>query len=105
MEIFPEKLRSDIYYDTSAIVITLIILGRYFEALTRGKASQAIRALVGLQPKTAHLIKSQDTSSKMQDYEDVPIENIKVGDLLLVKPGEKILTKGEETGGESAANE
>ena len=82
-------MRGDIYYDTSAIVITLIILGRYFEALTRGKASQAIRALVGLQPKTAHRIKSQDASSKIQDYDDVLIETIKVGDLLLVKPGKK----------------
>ncbi|MEK7130255.1 MAG: heavy metal translocating P-type ATPase [Patescibacteria group bacterium] len=104
-EIFPEKMRGDIYYDTSAIVITLIILGRYFEALTRGKASQAIRALVGLQPKTAHRIKSQDASSKIQDYDDVLIETIKVGDLLLVKPGEKIPTDGVVVEGESAVNE
>lgn len=104
-EFFPEKMRQDIYYDTSAIIITLIILGRYFEALTRGKASQAIRALVGLQPKTAHRIRIHDSGSKIQDYEDVPIEQIKVGDLILVKPGEKIPTDGVIVEGESSINE
>jgi len=104
-EVFPEKLRSDIYYDTSAVIITLIILGRYFEALTRGKASQAIRALVGLQPKTAHKIVKHESGIMNQEFEDVPIENIKVGDLLLVKPGEKIPTDGVVTEGESAVNE
>lgn len=104
-EIFPEKLRGDIYYDTSAVIITLIILGRYFEAITRGKASQAIRALVGLQPKTAHKIVNQESGIMNQEFEEVPIESIKVGDLLLVKPGEKIPTDGIVAEGESAVNE
>ncbi|TAN57653.1 copper-translocating P-type ATPase [Patescibacteria group bacterium] len=104
-EIFPEKLRGDIYYDTSAVIITLIILGRYFEALTRGKASQAIRALVGLQPKTAHRIRNHESGIMNQEYDEVLIEDIKVGDLLLVKPGEKIPTDGVVVEGGSAVNE
>ena len=54
---FPKAFTGSVYYDTSAIIITFILLGKYLEALTKGKASEAIRKLIGLQPKTAIIVR------------------------------------------------
>ena len=87
-----------IYYDTAAVIITLIILGRWFEAIARGKTSEAIKRLMGLAAKTAHVVRKGKTS-------DIPIEDLVVGDIFLVKPGEKIPVDGIVIDGASAVNQ
>ncbi|MGG0937137.1 heavy metal translocating P-type ATPase [Brevibacillus centrosporus] len=87
-----------LYYETSAVLITLIILGKLFEALAKGRTSEAIKKLMGLQAKTATVIRN--------DVETVvPLEEVIVGDLILVKPGEKIPVDGEVMNGTSAVDE
>ncbi|MDO8601633.1 MAG: heavy metal translocating P-type ATPase [bacterium] len=86
------------YFETGAIIAALILLGRFFEAKSRGQASQAIEKLMQLGAKTAHVVANGQVS-------DVPIEQIKVGDVLLVKPGEKIPTDGVLTKGQSSVDE
>lgn len=86
------------YYETSAIVITLIILGRLLESLSRGRTSEAIKALIGLQAKTARVIKDEVEL-------DLPIELVKAGDILVVRPGEKIPVDGVIVKGSSAVDE
>lgn len=86
------------YYDTAAIIITLILLGRLLEAKARGETSEAIKKLIGLKPKTAHLLKNGKEI-------DIPIDQIKPGDILIVKPGEKIPVDGVINEGFSAIDE
>jgi Cu+-exporting ATPase len=74
---------SGVYFDTSAVIITLILTGRFLEHVTKNRASAAVRKLVDLQPTIAHRLK--DGSE-----EEVPIEKVGVGDVLVVRPGEKI---------------
>lgn len=76
-----------VYYETSAIIITLIILGKLLEAVAKGKTSEAIKKLMGLQPKTARVIKDGT------EY-DIPIEEVILGDLIIVRPGEKVPVDG-----------
>ncbi|OGC84612.1 MAG: copper-translocating P-type ATPase [candidate division Zixibacteria bacterium RBG_19FT_COMBO_42_43] len=90
---------AEVYYDTAAVIITLILLGRFLEAKAKGKTSEAIKKLMGLQPKTARLI-SPDGSEK-----DIPIKDVEVGDIILVRPGEKIPVDGEIIEGYSAIDE
>lgn len=82
------QVQLDVYFDVSAIVITLVILGKYLEAKAKGSASEAIKKLLKLQAKTAHFL--HEGKHEM----DVPVEQIKAGDLLRVKPGEKIPVDG-----------
>lgn len=86
------------YYDTSAIIISLILLGRFLELKARGKTNEAIRKLISLGAKTA---------SVMRDGEeiDIPIEEVKVGDILVVRPGEKIPVDGIIKEGYSTVDE
>ncbi|MDA4112686.1 MAG: heavy metal translocating P-type ATPase [Thaumarchaeota archaeon] len=95
----PELLPSSgVYFDTSAIIITLILAGRFLEHVTRSRASAALRKLVELQPPLAHRIEG--------DLEvDVPVERIKVGDLLVVRPGERIPVDAVIVEGRSAIDE
>ncbi|MFC1599066.1 heavy metal translocating P-type ATPase [Patescibacteria group bacterium] len=87
-----------VYFDTAIIILTLIILGKYLEAKAKGKASEAIKRLIKLQAKTARvLIDGQE--------KEIAIEEVKVGDLIIVKPGEKIPVDGEIIEGESAIDE
>lgn len=74
---------SGVYFDTSAVIITLILAGRYLEHVTKGRASAAVRKLVDLQPTKAHRLRGGAE-------EEVPVEEVQVGDVLLVRPGEKI---------------
>lgn len=87
-----------VYYETSAIVITLIILGRLLEAVSRGRTSEAIRKLMGLQAKTARVLRAGEAT-------DIPIEAVQVGDVVVVRPGEKIPVDGVVTDGNSAVDE
>lgn len=87
-----------LYYETSAVLITLIILGKLFEALAKGRTSEAIRKLMGLQAKTATVIRD---GKEMV----IPLEEVVVGDSILVKPGEKIPVDGVVKSGTSAVDE
>jgi len=86
------------YFDGAAMIITLILLGRLLEAKTKGKTSQAIKRLMGLKPKTAWVIRDGKGM-------DIPIEAVTKGDLLLVRPGEKIPTDGVLVSGSSSVDE
>jgi heavy metal translocating P-type ATPase len=86
------------YLDTSALIIAFLLLGRYFEARAKGRASRAIKALLELGAKEARLL--IDGEERM-----VPVERVRVGDLLRVRPGEKIPVDGEVTDGASAVDE
>ncbi|OIK13407.1 copper-translocating P-type ATPase [Bacillus sp. MUM 116] len=88
----------DLYYETSAILITLIILGKLFEAKAKGRSSEAIKKLMGLQAKTAIVVR--DGVEK-----EVPLEEVVVGDNVYVKPGEKVPVDGEIIEGRSALDE
>ncbi|GIP33767.1 heavy metal translocating P-type ATPase [Paenibacillus sp. J2TS4] len=87
-----------LYYETSAVLITLIILGKVFEALAKGRTSEAIKKLMGLQAKTARVLREGQEL-------DIPVEQVVAGDLVLVKPGEKIPVDGEVVEGQSAVDE
>ncbi len=87
-----------LYFDTAAVIIALILVGRYLEARARSQTSAAIQRLVGLQPRTARVVRG--------DLEvDVPASEVAVGDLILVRPGERIPVDGEVIEGSSAVDE
>lgn len=90
---------SGVYFDTSAIIITLILGGRLLEHLTKSRASAAVRKLMDLQPALAHRIDQSGAEV------DVPIEQVQVGDALVVRPGEKIPVDAVITDGRSAIDE
>jgi Cu+-exporting ATPase len=92
------RRRGHIYFEASAAIITFVLLGRYLEERAKGKAGEAIRQLVDLQPQTAVLIK--DNREIVVD-----VEAVAVGDILLVRPGEKIPTDGEVIAGTSTVDE
>lgn len=91
-------LMADVYYETSAIVITLILLGRLFEQRAKSQTSNAIHKLIGLQAKTARLIRNGQEI-------DVPIAQVQIDDVVLVRPGEKIPVDGEVITGVSTVDE
>src|SRR3989344_5047431 len=88
----------DVYYDTAAVIITLILLGKYLEERAKKGTSEAIRKLLGLQPKTARVLRNGTEI-------DIPVAEVQPGDILLVRPGEKIPVDGELIDGSSAVNE
>ncbi|HEX8281777.1 MAG TPA: heavy metal translocating P-type ATPase [Pyrinomonadaceae bacterium] len=88
-----------VYFEAAAVIVALILLGRLLEARARGRMSEAIRGLVGLQARTARVVRAGGR------HEDVPVEEVLVGDLLLVRPGEKVPTDGVVTAGGSAVDE
>ena len=88
----------DLYYETSALLITLIVLGKLLEALAKGRSSEAIRSLMGLRAKTALVIRGGEEIR-------IPAEEVAVGDLVLVRPGEKIPVDGIVEEGVSAVDE
>lgn len=94
----PHGHTPQLYYETSSILITLILLGKWFEALAKGRSSQAIKTLMGLQAKTALVLKDGVETV-------VPIEAVVPGDVLIVKPGEKIPVDGVVIGGVSSVDE
>ncbi|WP_019007632.1 heavy metal translocating P-type ATPase [Cohnella laeviribosi] len=86
------------YYETSAVLITLIVLGKLFEALAKGRSSEAIKTLMGLQAKTALVVRDGQEVS-------IPIEEVAVGDVVIVKPGEKVPVDGIVLEGSSSVDE
>ncbi len=95
--LFP-MLGDHVYFETSAVIITLIKLGKLLEARTKGKTGGAIRKLMGLRPKTATIIEEGEEKS-------VPLTRVKAGDTVMVRPGERIPVDGEVTSGESSVDE
>ena len=91
-------LEFTIYYDSSATIITLILLGRLLEAKAKGRTSEAIKKLVGLQARTARVLREGEEA-------EIPIEAIVPGDVIVVRPGEKMATDGLIIEGTSAVDE
>ncbi|MCL5407620.1 MAG: heavy metal translocating P-type ATPase [Patescibacteria group bacterium] len=88
----------DLYFETAAFLITFVLLGKYLEMQAKGKTSDAIKKLMGLQAKTARVIRNGKTL-------DLPIDKVVAGDTILVRPGEKIPVDGKITKGSSAVDE
>ena len=86
------------YFDVATLVIGLILLGRFFEARAKGQTSEAIKKLIGMQAKTARIVKNGKET-------DVPIEQVEIGDIIRVRPGEKIPVDGMIAEGESSIDE
>ncbi len=93
-----QGLKPEVYYDASAVIITLILLGRLFENRAKGQTAEAIRQLMGLQARTARIVRN---GKEME----VPIAEVLVGDSILVRPGEKIPVDGEVIEGSSTVDE
>ena len=93
-----QGLTPQVYYETAAVVITLILLGRLFESRAKGQTSEAIRQLMGLQARDARVIRDGQEI-------DVPIKEVQIDDVILVRPGEKVPVDGEITEGTSTLDE
>ncbi len=97
-DLFPESRFTEVYYDVTVVVTALVVLGLAMEVKARGRSSEAIRKLIGLQPKTARVVRDGAEV-------DVPVEEVAVGDIVVVRPGEKIPVDGEVVDGQSAVDE
>ncbi|OUL32749.1 heavy metal translocating P-type ATPase [Nostoc sp. 106C] len=93
-----QGLMPDVYYEAAVVIIVLLLLGRWLENRARGQTSAAIRQLIGLQARTARLIRNGLEV-------DVPIAEVQIGDVVLVRPGEKIPVDGELIEGTSTVDE
>ena len=91
-------IEAKVYFDTAAIIVALILLGRYLEAGARGRTSEAIRRLIGLRPISARVVRDGNEI-------DIPVDQVVIGDTVLVRPGEKIPVDGLVTDGYSAVDE
>ena len=91
-------IEAKVYFDTAAIIVALILLGRFLEAGARGRTSEAIRRLIGLRPITARVVRNGEEV-------DIPVGQVIAGDTVLVRPGEKIPVDGLVTEGYSAVDE
>jgi P-type Cu+ transporter len=91
-------LSGPVYFETAAVIITLIKLGKYLEARAKGRTSEAIKKLMGLRAKTAHVVRDGTEL-------EIPVDDVRVGDVVLVRPGEKIPVDGVVVEGRSAVDE
>jgi Cu+-exporting ATPase len=94
-----QGIMPEVYYDTTATIIALILLGKVLELRAKTQTSAAMRSLIGLQAKTARVVRPDGAEV------DVPIEQVQLGDLVVVRPGEKVATDGLITDGSSALDE
>ncbi|MFL4996149.1 MAG: heavy metal translocating P-type ATPase [Microvirga sp.] len=95
--LLPEGM-DNVYYEAAAVIVTLILLGRYLEAKAKGRTSEAIKRLVGLQAKTARVVRSGEA-------QEIPLDQVLAGDLVQVRPGERIPVDGEVVEGSSFVDE
>ncbi len=96
--LFPGMFGGEVYFDTSAMIMTFIMIGKWLEAVTKGKTSEAIKQLMGLRAKTATVVRN---GKEME----IPIDDVAVGDILIVKPGQKIPVDGVVVSGLSSVDE
>jgi Cu+-exporting ATPase len=89
---------ASVYFDTAATIVVLILLGRLFEARAKGQTSEAIKKLIGMQAKTARVVKNGNET-------DIPVEDVEIGDVILVRPGEKVPVDGIVKEGYSSVDE
>lgn len=89
---------ANVYYEAAAVIITLILLGRYLEARAKGRTSEAIKRLMGLQAKTARIWRDGDTV-------EIALDQVRAGDIVVVRPGEKVPVDGEVVEGASFVDE
>jgi Cu+-exporting ATPase len=97
-QIFPSEEFTDVYYDVTVVVTALVVLGLAMEVKAKGRTSDAIRKLIGLQAKTARVVRDGKEV-------DIPVEEVLVNDIVVVRPGEKIPVDGEVFEGQSAVDE
>jgi len=95
--IFPADARN-LYFESAAVVLTVILMGKYLEEIAKGRTSSAIRKLVGLQAKTAFVLQNGEER-------EMPVAQVRVGDLVVIRPGERIPVDGEVRTGESRVDE
>lgn len=93
-----EQFVMNLYYESAAVILTLITLGKYFESVSKGKTSEAIKALIQLTPKMARV-------QRANQLEEIPVAAVQVGDILVVRPGEKIPVDGKIIEGTSSVDE
>ncbi len=96
--LFPEQALAEVFWDVSAVVVALVVLGMALEVKAKGRTSEAIKKLVGLQAKTARVVRNGEEL-------DLPVEEVMVGDLVVVRPGEKVPVDGLIEGGSSSIDE
>lgn len=97
-EVVSQGMMKNLYFEASAIIITLILLGKYLEAVAKGRTSEAIKKLARLQAKTARVIREGEEL-------DIPVEEVELGEIIIVRPGEKVPVDGKITEGNSALDE
>ncbi len=96
--LFPRGDLAEVFYDVTAVVTALVVLGQALEVKAKGRSSEAIRKLIGLQPKTARVVRGGREV-------EIPVEEVVVGDVVVVRPGERISVDGEITEGSSVVDE
>ncbi|MGI6686548.1 MAG: heavy metal translocating P-type ATPase [Bacillota bacterium] len=97
-ELMPGMAMKDLYFEAAAVIITLVLLGKYLEAVAKGKTSEAIKKLMGLQAKTARVVRNGQEV-------DIPVEEVELGDVIIVRPGEKVPVDGKIIEGNSSLDE
>jgi Cu+-exporting ATPase len=97
-KLMPGMAMKDLYFEAAAVIITLVLLGKYLEAVAKGKTSEDIKKLMGLQAKTARVLRNGQEA-------DIPVEEVEVGDIVIVRPGEKVPVDGIILEGNSALDE
>jgi Cu+-exporting ATPase len=97
-DLFPSVRLAEVFWDVTDVVVALVVLGLALEIKAKGRTSQAIKKLIGLQAKTARVLRDGKES-------DIPVEEVVVGDVVIVRPGEKIAVDGKVTAGASAVDE
>lgn len=98
-------LMGHVYYETAAVIITLIKLGKFLEARAKGRTSEAIKKLMGLRAKTARVIRPAEDGTSDGVETEVPVDDVRVGDVVMVKPGEKVPVDGVVVEGRSTLDE
>jgi len=97
-QLFPSEALTDVYYDVTTVVVALVVLGMAMEIKAKGRTSEAIRKLIGLRPRTARVIREGVET-------DVPVDDVRVEELVVVRPGERIPVDGAIVAGASAIDE